>query len=89
MSDREFAKMVSGSSFLMDWQKERLVGMLGDGEPGDGEGDGDDGNGLLGQREAMLVVVDHVLWRTLGVGLHLLPTADRVSIEQAVREVTC
>jgi len=82
MPSQEFSVMVSRSDFLMDWQKDRLMAMLDNGEMGDG-----DGCIRPVRREDVFPVIDNVLWRTVGVRLDSLPPVDRVSIEQAVREV--
>jgi len=84
MSGREFKRMVSRSSFLMDWQKDRLIAMLDNGELEDDDGNGLDGNGL---QDTVFPVIDNVLWRMMGVGLDSLPPMDRIGIEQAVREI--
>lgn len=84
MFDQEFRMLVSRSGFLMDWQKERLMEILDNLD--DDEGDGDSGPISL---DNALLVVDNVLWRTMGVSLDFLPPMDKVSIERAVREVTC
>ena len=80
MSVTEFRKAVSRCSFLLDWQKEQLLGMLDD--------VGDGGNGHVVHTEDVLPVVDNVLWRTMGAGLNSLPVGDMLSVERAVREVT-
>ena len=81
MSAREFKVAVSRCSFLFDWQKEKLMGML---EGVDGV---DDGNGRIHANVAF-PVVDNVLWRMMGVGLDSLPVGDRMNIERAIREVS-
>jgi len=88
VSTREFKRAISRCSFLFDWQKERLMGML-DGDECEGD-DGDNGSsrGYVFARD-VFPVLDVVLWRTMGVGLDSLPVGDRLSIEQAVREVAC
>jgi len=78
MSIAEFKRAVLRSDFLMDWQKEKLVGML--------DNDGVDGNGHIRVVD-VLPIVDNILWRTMGVGLDSLPPMDRLDVEHAVREV--
>ena len=82
----EIKRAISRCSFLFDWQKERLAGIL---DEVDGEGDGDEnnGNGHI-STDSVLPVIDHMLWRTVGTSLDLLPVGDRMIIERAVREVT-
>jgi hypothetical protein len=67
--------------FLLDWQKERLMGVLEE----DGEQPTDDKRLSY---YSVAGVVDNVLWRTMGIRLDLLPVHDRISIEQAIREAT-
>ena len=86
VSMTEFKRAVSRCSFLFDWQKEKLMGILdGVDDGGDGENDGN-GHGSL-CADDVFPVVDNVLWRTMGVGLDSLPVGDRLNIERAVREV--
>ena len=77
---QDFRALVSKCDFLLDSQKERLVRMLGD----DYLSVVDVDNRLY--PEDVLPVVDHVLWRTVGISLDGLPPVDRVNIEMAVRE---
>ena len=81
MSATDFKEAVSRCDFLFDWQKDRLVGLL------DGVNDERDGNGHV-RAVDVFPVVDNVLRRTVGVSLDLLPVADRMNIEWAVREAT-
>jgi len=80
----EFKKAITRCSFLFDWQKEKLMGMLDGADDFDGNGGG---NGHI-CADDVFPVVDNVLWRMMGVGLDSLPVGDRIGIEQAVREVT-
>lgn len=84
VSVREFRMAVSRCDFLLDYQKERLMGML------DGVGGSDETDWYHDGRVRMatvLPVIDNVLWRTLGTGLRSLPVGDQQTIERAVREV--
>lgn len=85
MSITEFKKAVSRCSFLFDWQKEQLMGML-DGADDEGGYGGNGNNGCL-SADDVFPVLDNVLWRTMGVSLDSLPVSDRLNIEAAVKEV--
>ena len=84
MSVTEFKRAVARCNFLLDGQKEKLLGML-DGMDDEYSSDGN-GNGHI-HADDIFHVLDNVLWRTMGVGLDSLPVGDRVGIERAVREV--
>jgi len=81
----EFRRAVSRCGFLLDWQKEKLIGMLDEVDGVDGEEDGIS-NGHIYAVD-VFPVLDNVMWRTMGIGLDSLPALDRLNIEQAVREV--
>ena len=77
---QDFRALVSKCDFLLDSQKERLMGMLGD----DYLSIVDVENRLY--PEDVLPVVDHVLWRTTGIGLDSMLPADQLNIRFAVME---
>lgn len=78
MAIADFRMALSQSNFLFGWQKDRLMGML------DGIRDEAD---IPVRAADVLPVIDNILWRTVGVGLDLMPVNDRMNIERAIREV--
>ena len=77
---QDFRALVSKCDFLLDSQKERLMGMLGE-----------DYLSIVGVDnrlcpEDVLPIVDNVLWRTTGIGLESMPPADQLNIRFAVLE---
>ena len=80
MSTTEFKKAISRCGFLLDWQKEKLAGML------DGVEDMDyEHNGHI-HADDIFPIMDNVLWRTMGTGMDSMSVDDQLSIEFAIRE---
>ena len=90
MTTLELRTVVRKCNFLLGWQKSRLESMLAD-NCDDSDEDAEDclfNSSFLSRRSPLLGVIDHVFWRTIGVGIDDLPVEDQQSIKYAVQEVS-